>query len=81
MSSLFQATRRLSVLAAALPLLVATATTQAQEVTIKFAHFLASNSNFHKNVAEPWCAAIAKDSGGKLKCQIYPALQLGGTPP
>ena len=54
---------------------------QAQQVTIKFSHFLASNSNFHKGVAEPWCAAIEKDSGGKLKCQIYPALQLGGTPP
>ena len=24
---------------------------------------------------------LEKDSGGKLKCQIYPALQLGGTPP
>lgn len=53
---------------------------QAQTVTIKFAHFLPSNSNFHKNVAEPWCEAIEKDSGGKMKCQIYPALQLGGTP-
>lgn len=72
--------RPLAALAAAVPLILASATVQAQEVTIKFSHFLASNSNFHKNVAEPWCAAIAKDSGGKLKCQLYPALQLGGTP-
>jgi len=68
----------LSVITAVLAL--APALTQAQTVIIKFAHFLPSNSNFHKNVAEPWCEAIEKDSGGKLKCQIYPALQLGGTP-
>jgi TRAP-type C4-dicarboxylate transport system substrate-binding protein len=30
---------------------------------------------------EPWCAKIGKESGGRLKCQIYPAMQLGGTPP
>lgn len=65
---------------AALPLLFGTAA-QAQTVTLKFSHFLAPNSNFHKNFAEPWCAKIEKESAGKLKCQLYPALQLGGTPP
>lgn len=73
--------RPLAAVAAALPLVLGAAAAQAQELTIKFSHFLPPNSNFHKNVAEPWCAAIAKDSGGKLKCQMYPALQLGGTPP
>lgn len=61
-------------------LALAPALAEAQTVIVKFAHFLPSNSNFHKNVAEPWCEAIEKDSGGRLKCQIYPALQLGGTP-
>jgi TRAP-type C4-dicarboxylate transport system substrate-binding protein len=32
-------------------------------------------------VFEPWCDKIGKESGGRLKCQIYPAMQLGGTPP
>jgi TRAP-type C4-dicarboxylate transport system substrate-binding protein len=68
-------------LLAGLLALIAHAGVQAQEVTLKFSHFLPPNSNFHKNVLEPWCAAIAKDSGNKLKCQAYPALQLGGTPP
>jgi len=62
-----------ALLAAALP-------AQAQTVTIKFTHFLASTTNFQKGVAEPWCAEIEKDSGGRLKCQIYPSMQLGGTP-
>jgi len=52
----------------------------AQTLTLKFAHFLPSTGNFQRHIAEPWCAAIEKDSGGKLKCQIYPSLQLGGTP-
>jgi TRAP-type C4-dicarboxylate transport system substrate-binding protein len=29
----------------------------------------------------PWCDKIAKESNNKMKCQIYPAMQLGGTPP
>ena len=27
-----------------------------------------------------WCDNIAKDSANRLQCQIYPAMQLGGTP-
>jgi TRAP-type C4-dicarboxylate transport system substrate-binding protein len=50
-------------------------------VTLKVAHFLPTSSNFHKLVLQPWCDQISKDSGGKLKCQIYPSMQLGGTPP
>jgi TRAP-type C4-dicarboxylate transport system substrate-binding protein len=53
----------------------------AQDVTLKVSHFLPPNSNYQKAVLEPWCDKLAKDSGGKLKCQIYPAMQLGGTPP
>lgn len=53
----------------------------AQEVVLKVSHFLPPNSNYQKGVLEPWCDKLAKDSGGKLKCQIYPAMQLGGTPP
>ncbi len=68
---------KLALLSAAL--LACGSAAQAQ-ITIKFSHFLAPNSNFHKGVAEPWCAAIEKDSDGKMKCQFYPSLALGGTP-
>lgn len=53
----------------------------AQDVTLKVSHFLPPNSNYQKGVLEPWCDKLAKESAGKLKCQIYPAMQLGGTPP
>jgi TRAP-type C4-dicarboxylate transport system substrate-binding protein len=50
-------------------------------VVLKVAHFLPPSSNAHRNIIVPWCDKVEKDSGGELKCQIYPAMQLGGTPP
>ena len=49
-------------------------------VTLKVAHYLPASSNFQQLVLLPWCDKIGKESGGKLKCQIYPSMQLGGTP-
>jgi len=49
-------------------------------ITLKVSHFLPTSSNFHKFVLLPWCEKISKESGGNLKCQIYPSMQLGGTP-
>ena len=54
----------------------------AQEViTLKVHHFLPPGSNAHVKMIEPWCAKIARESNNRLKCQIYPSMQLGGTPP
>ncbi len=53
---------------------------QAQEVTLKLHHFLPAGSFAQTMLIQPWCDRIAKDSGGKMKCQIYPSMQLGGTP-
>ena len=54
----------------------------AQEVvTLKVAHFLPPISPAHSKFIVPWCDKIAAESQGKMKCQIYPAMQLGGTPP
>jgi len=48
-------------------------------VVLKVAHFLPANSNAHVNVIEPWCEDLQAQSEGRLRCQIYPSLQLGGT--
>ena len=53
----------------------------AAPVTLKVAHFLPASSNAHQRIIQPWCEKIEKESKGDLKCQIYPAMQLGGTPP
>jgi TRAP-type C4-dicarboxylate transport system substrate-binding protein len=53
----------------------------AQTVTLKVHHFLPPGSTTHRNFIVPWCDKIAKESAGRLKCQIYPAMQMGGSPP
>jgi len=68
-----------SVIVAAL--LAASLPAAAQEVTLKVHHFLPPTSTAHTKLLLPWCDRLTKDSSGKLKCQIYPAMQLGGTAP
>lgn len=58
---------------------LAAGTVQAQTI-LKVHHFLPSGSSSHQRIIAPWCARIEKESAGELKCQIYPAMQLGGTP-
>ncbi len=54
----------------------------AQEtVALRLHHFLPPGSNAQVKMIEPWCARISKESAGRLRCQIYPAMQLGGSPP
>lgn len=53
---------------------------QAETVTLKVAHFLPANSNAHANVIKPWCEQLSAESAGRITCQLYPSMQLGGTP-
>ena len=53
----------------------------AQEVTLKVHHFWPPGAMPPSTLLTPWCDKIAKDSNNKMKCQIYPAMQLGGAPP
>lgn len=55
-------------------------TAQAEPLTLKVAHFLPAVSNAHTKVIVPWCEKIATQSQDRLKCQIYPAMQMGGNP-
>ncbi|HMZ00768.1 MAG TPA: TRAP transporter substrate-binding protein [Burkholderiaceae bacterium] len=73
--------RRLALLVATFALSLGATGAQAQETILKVHHFLAPTSNIHENLIQPWCAKVQKESAGKLKCQLYPAMQLGGTPP
>jgi TRAP-type C4-dicarboxylate transport system substrate-binding protein len=53
---------------------------QADAVMLKVAHFLPANSNAHANVIKPWCDQLTAESAGRISCQLYPSMQLGGTP-
>ncbi|MCG5237895.1 TRAP transporter substrate-binding protein [Xanthobacter oligotrophicus] len=52
----------------------------AQEVVLKIAHFLPAGAPAQQKVFQPWCDTLKADSGGRITCQFYPAMQLGGTP-
>jgi TRAP-type C4-dicarboxylate transport system substrate-binding protein len=52
----------------------------AQETILKVHHFWPPQAMPPSTILVPWCDKIAKESGNKMKCQIYPAMQLGGTP-
>ena len=67
--------------AVAAGLLLAGFGAQAQTTTLKVHHFLGTQSVQHTTMLGDWCKAIAKDSNNRLKCDIFPSMQLGGTPP
>ncbi len=66
---------------AALALAVSASAAAQQEVTLKVSHFLPPGSPAQQRFMQPWCDKIAKESANRLKCQIFPSMQLGGTPP
>jgi TRAP-type C4-dicarboxylate transport system substrate-binding protein len=72
---------RIATYAAVLTTALAAGSAFAQEVTLKIHHFLPPKGTIQAQVFEPWCEKIGKESNGRLKCQIYPSMQLGGTPP
>ncbi len=52
-----------------------------QEVTLRFQHFISPKGSVPKFFMQPWADKILEESGGRLKIEIYPAMQLGGKPP
>jgi len=69
--------RHLLVAAAAL---AAAHSVHAQDVTFRIAHFLPAVASTQKIVLQPWCDEMGQLSSGRIKCQFYPSMQLGGTP-
>lgn len=53
----------------------------AQEVTLKVHHFWPPGAMPPTKILQPWCDKLASESSNRLKCQVFPAMQLGGTPP
>ncbi len=73
--------KRIAAILGAAVLFGAAPLAQAQEITLKVHHFLPPPSPAHTKLITPWCEKINKESGGRLKCQIFPSMQMGGTPP
>ncbi|MFZ3582078.1 TRAP transporter substrate-binding protein [Loktanella sp. DJP18] len=69
-------------LAAALAAALALSTPlAAQEVTLRFQHFVSPASANPTHFMQPWADAIAEQSDGRIKVELYPFMQLGGAAP
>ena len=51
-----------------------------QTVTLKFHTFMAPQSNVWRDMHGGWMDKVEKESGGRIKFERFPAMQLGGTP-
>src|SRR5688572_11773334 len=49
-----------------------------QEVTLRLHTFLPPVANPVKHFMIPWAEKVGKESNGRIKVQVYPAMQLGG---
>ncbi|MFP5461062.1 MAG: TRAP transporter substrate-binding protein, partial [Gammaproteobacteria bacterium] len=53
----------------------------AGQVTLKFHTFMAPQSAVWKEMHTAWMDKVEKDSGGRIRFERYPAMQLGGGAP
>lgn len=51
-----------------------------QSMTLKFHTFMAPQSAVYLSMHKVWMEKVEKESGGRIKFEGYPAMQLGGTP-
>lgn len=67
--------------AIAAPAVARVAFGQTPQVTLKLHHFLPPVSNAHSKLLVPWTKKVETESGGRIKIDIFPSMQLGGTQP
>jgi TRAP-type C4-dicarboxylate transport system substrate-binding protein len=53
---------------------------QEAEFRLKLHHFLARNGNVPAKFIAPWARKIETESKGRIKIDIFPSMQLGGSP-
>jgi TRAP-type C4-dicarboxylate transport system substrate-binding protein len=53
----------------------------AQTVTLRVHQFLPAAAPVPKNFIAEWAKKVEQESGNKIKVELYPSMQLGGSPP
>ncbi|WP_299673704.1 TRAP transporter substrate-binding protein [uncultured Roseobacter sp.] len=71
----------LGMAAAAMMIGLGAPSAMAQEVTLRLHQFLPPQANVPKLVLDVWADSVEEDSGGRIKVERYPSMQLGGKPP
>jgi TRAP-type C4-dicarboxylate transport system substrate-binding protein len=54
---------------------------RSQEVTLRVHTFMPPVANPYRHFLVPWAEKVSKESNGRIKVQLYPAMQLGGKAP
>jgi len=72
---------RLKNLLGAFALIAAVPAAMAADVTLRFHQLLPPQATVPKLAIEPWAQKVEKESGGRIKVQLFPSMQLGGKPP
>jgi len=62
-------------------MLAALAAPAAAQETLKMHHFVPPKAPPSARFMMPWAENVTKAAGGKIKIDLYPTMQLGGTPP
>lgn len=65
----------------AMPAVLRATRAGAQEVSMRLHHFMAGVSPGHREFLVPWSKKVEAESGGRIKIDVFPAMQLGGAPP
>ena len=67
--------------ATAAAVLLSTTAAFAQDVTLRFQHFVSPASANPAHFIEPWAKKVEAESNGRIKIEIFPFMQLGGKAP
>ncbi|WP_404406388.1 TRAP transporter substrate-binding protein [Pelagibacterium halotolerans] len=70
-----------TIVGAALAAALLSTTAFAQEVTLRVHQMLPAQATIPAQAIEPWAERIEEQSDGRINVELYPAMQLGGTPP
>ena len=65
---------------AAAPAILRTARGDTPAITLKLHHAFSSVSGVHDKFLVPWARKVEAESGGRMRVDIFPSMQLGGAP-
>jgi TRAP-type C4-dicarboxylate transport system substrate-binding protein len=66
--------------AVAMPAVLRLARADAPQFTLKLQHSFSSVSSAHDKFLAPWARQVESQSGGRIRIDLFPSMQLGGAP-
>jgi TRAP-type transport system periplasmic protein len=64
----------------AAPAVLRRARADAPQITLKLHHFFSAVSSGHDKFLAPWARKVEAESGGRIRIDVFPSMQLGGAP-